>query len=145
MNSRKANPDPLKFDCETEADRIGAALRETALRRFKKRGAVVAMSGGIDSSVVAALAVRALGKERVFGLLMPERDSASETLPLSRQLAEHLGIRYAQEDISPILEAAGCYRRRDEAIRQAHPGLRSGLQEQDCPPAGRRGPAAPAF
>ncbi len=79
------------------------------------------MSGGIDSSVVAGIAVHTLGRQRVFGLLLPERDSASETLNLSRELARHLGIEYALEDISPILEAVGCYRRRDEAIRRAVP------------------------
>jgi len=113
--------DLLTLDLEQAADRIGEVMRTTVLRRFKKKGVVVAMSGGIDSSVVAGLAVRALGKERVFGLLMPEKDSAAETLNLSRHLAEHLGIRFAHEDISGILEAVGCYRRRDEAIRRVVP------------------------
>ena len=130
MTERQFDSDLLQFDCEKEADRIGALLRGTLLGAFKKKGAVVAMSGGIDSSVVAALAVRALGKKRVFGLLMPERDSASETLPLSRQLAEHLGIQYAHEDISPMLEAAGCYRRRDEAIRRAIPDYGPGCKSK---------------
>jgi NAD+ synthase len=96
-------------------------MREVVLRSFRKKGVVVGMSGGIDSSVVAGLSVRALGKERVFGLLMPERDSAGDTLALSGGLAAHLGIQYAHEDISPILEAFGCYRRRDEAIRRLVP------------------------
>src|SRR5688500_12381502 len=112
--------DSLKMDYAQQAHQIDAALR-AALLRFKKKGLVVGLSGGIDSSVVAALAVRALGKERVFGLLMPERDSASETLSLSRTVAEHLGIKYTHEDISSILEAAGCYRRRDDAIRHVVP------------------------
>ncbi len=121
MSQGTFNSEVLRFDCEKEADRTGRLMRETLLREFKKKGAVVAMSGGVDSSVVAALAVRALGKERVLGLLMPERDSAGETLSLSQGLAEHLGIQYAHEDISPILEAAGCYRRRDDAIRKVVP------------------------
>jgi len=111
----------LKLDCAKEADRITAMLRETVFHRFKKKGLIVALSGGIDSSVVAALAVCALGKERIFGLLLPELDSASDTLPLSRLVVDHLGIQHAQEDITPILEAAGCYRRRDEAIRRVVP------------------------
>jgi NAD+ synthase len=100
------------------------------MRKFRKKGVVVGMSGGIDSSVVAGLSVRILGKDRVFGLLMPERDSASETLDLSRGLAEHLGIRYAHEDISPILDAVGCYRRRDEAVRRVVPDYGPGCKSK---------------
>ena len=130
MSLTKFSPALLQLDCEKEADRIGVWLRDHLLRGFKKKGAVVGMSGGIDSSVVAALAVRALGKERVFGLLMPERDSAGETLGLSRGLAEHLGIQYTHEDISPILDAVGCYRRRDEAIRRAIPDYGPGCKSK---------------
>jgi NAD+ synthase len=121
MTQSTFGPDLLALDLEEAAGRIGAFLRETVNRQFKKKGVVVAMSGGIDSSVVAALSVRALGKERVFGLLMPERDSAGETLRLSRSLAESLGIDYAHEDITSLLEAAGCYERRDAAIRRLLP------------------------
>ena len=121
MSTRSFSSELLKLDLETEAQRIGAMLTETVLRRFRKKGVVVALSGGIDSSVVAALSVRALGKERVFGLLMPERDSSGDTLSLSRGLAEHLGLSHLHENISPALEAVGCYQRRDEAIRRLVP------------------------
>lgn len=121
--------DSLKLDYAREADRIGMMVREHVLRRFRKKGVVVGLSGGIDSSTVAALAVRALGPERVFGLLMPEQDSAPETLSLSQQLARHLEIETVHEDITGILEATGCYRRRDDAIRlvvpQYGPGWKS--------------------
>ena len=108
--------DLLKIDCSAATARIETAMRGP-LRRFRKKGLVVALSGGVDSSVVAALAVRALGRERVFGLLMPERDSSADTLPLSQRIVRHLGIQSAHEDISAILDATGCYRRRDEAIK----------------------------
>jgi NAD+ synthase len=120
----------LKLDSEKEVRRIGAMLTEAVLRRFRKKGVVVAMSGGIDSSVVAALAVSALGRERVFGLLMPERDSSSETLTSSRALAEHLGIHHVCQDISPILEAVGCYQARDEAIRRLVPDYGPGWKSK---------------
>jgi NAD+ synthase len=129
MSQKTFTADLLKLDLAQEAERIGAGLRDT-LRRFKKKGVVVGMSGGIDSSVVTALAVRALGKERVFGLLMPEQDSAGETLKLSRGLAEHLGIDYAHEDITSILEASGCYKRRDEAIRSVVPDYTSACKNK---------------
>jgi NAD+ synthase len=111
----------LTIDAEREVDRIASALREQVGTILRRRGAVVAMSGGIDSSVSAALAVRALGPSRVFGLFMPERDSDSESLRLASALAAHLQIDAVTEDIAPILAAAGCYRRRDEAIRRVMP------------------------
>ena len=135
MPPRPFSPDLLRLDSAPEADRIGALLRETVFHRFKKKGLVIGLSGGVDSSVVAALAVRALGPERVFGLLMPERDSAEETLPLSRSLAGHLGIPFAHEDISPILEAVGCYRRRDEAICRVVPDYGPGCLSKIVLPA----------
>jgi NAD+ synthase len=111
----------LKLHCAKETTRITHKLREIVLKRFKKRGVVVALSGGIDSSVVGALCVRALGKERVFGLLLPEKESAPETLELSRLVGEHLEIQTVCEDITPVLESLGCYRSRDEAIKKVVP------------------------
>src|SRR3989442_13314033 len=105
MNAQSFSTDLLKLDPARETEKIGASMRETVLRVFKKKGVVVALSGGIDSSVVAALSVRALGRERVLGLLMPERDSSPETLTLSRQLVSHLGIEAEHEDITAILDA----------------------------------------
>ncbi|MFC1633204.1 NAD(+) synthase [Planctomycetota bacterium] len=121
LDHRTFSTEALQLDYGKEMEKIRQALREVVMKRFKKRGIVVALSGGIDSSVVGAVCVRALGKERVLGLLMPERDSASETLGLSRLLTEHLGIETVYEDITEILEAVGCYRRRDEAIRSVVP------------------------
>jgi NAD+ synthase len=120
----------LKLDYAAEAGRIVDLIRDTVLRRFRRKGLVVALSGGIDSSTVAGLAVRALGPERVFGLLMPERDSAPDTLELSRGLADHLGITYVHEDISDILDALGCYARRDAAIRRVVPDYGPGCRNK---------------
>jgi NAD+ synthase len=130
MSTPTFSADLLKVDCAREADRITVVLREHVLRHFKKKGVVVALSGGIDSSVVGALAVRAFGHERVLGLLMPERDSSPETLALSRDLTHHLGIEFVHEDITGILEAVGCYRRRDEAIKLACPGYSPGWKSK---------------
>jgi len=109
------HPGVLDLDCEAESERISDAIRRDA-RAFRRRGAVLGLSGGIDSSTVAALCARALGPARVRGLLMCERDSADETLGLSSGVAAALGIDVEIEDITDTLEALGCYRRRDEAI-----------------------------
>ncbi len=121
LEDKTFSADVLKLDFDQETEKITRAVREVILKRFKKRGAVVALSGGIDSSVVGALCVRALGKRHVLGLLMPEQDSASETMGLSRLISDHLGIETVHENISGILDAVGCYRHRDEAIRSVVP------------------------
>jgi NAD+ synthase len=111
----------LRIDPRLAAERIEATIRQTVLVDLRRRGAVVGMSGGIDSSVVATLCARALGRERVLGLLMPERDSSADSVRLGRMMAEQLGIEYLEEDISGALEAQRCYGRQIEAIRLAFP------------------------
>jgi NAD+ synthase len=122
--------DILKIDPEAETERIVNSLRSLMRNELKRRGLVVGISGGIDSSVTAALAVRALGQQRVFGLEMPERHSAPETQPLSRLVAEHLGMETAYEDITPILEALGAYRRYDAAVRTVIPEYGEGWKSK---------------
>ena len=111
----------LQLDAETAVSRIVTALRTHLSTTLKRRGLVVGMSGGVDSSVCAALAVRAVGPNRVFGLFMPERESDPQSLSIAKTLADQLGIEYTTEDIAPTLEGAGCYRRRNDAIRRVVP------------------------
>lgn len=116
------SPDLLKIDCASELDTISAAIRNALGKKLRKRGLIIGISGGIDSSVTAALCVRAVGKDKVIGLQMPERHSAEDTFGLSELLADHLGIRKVPIDITPILEAVGYYDKYDEAVRAAVPG-----------------------
>ncbi|HUV63161.1 MAG TPA: NAD(+) synthase [Sedimentisphaerales bacterium] len=128
MDNKTFSLKSLELDCARDTETIVRVLREEVLKRFKKRGAVVALSGGIDSSVVGALCVRAFGKERVFGLLMPEKDSSAETLRLSSLVSDHLEVPTVHEDISHILDVVGCYRRRDDAIRSVVPDYGPGFK-----------------
>lgn len=118
--------DVLKLDPAEACSQIGKTIEDQVLRILKRRGVVVGLSGGVDSSVVAALCVRSLGASRVFGLMMPERDSSPDSLRLARELANSLGISTEVEDIAPALDGLGCYRRQDEAIREVFPNFQSG-------------------
>jgi NAD+ synthase len=120
------SPNVLDLDAGAEAERIAGIVREQVLGTLRRKGAVVGLSGGIDSSTVAALCVRALGKERVLGLFMPEQDSSPESLELGRELANSLGIQTVLENIAEPLRAAGCYDRQQEAIRSAVPEYGAG-------------------
>ncbi|BCG48339.1 NAD synthetase [Citrifermentans bremense] len=130
MNRGKFSKEVLLLDPEREVERICARVRELMLTQVKRRGLVVALSGGIDSSVTAALAVRAIGKERVVGLEMPERFSSEESQRLSGKLASSLGIETVLEEISAALEAVGCYRKYDEAVRMVLPDYGEGWKSK---------------
>jgi len=119
------SPDDLRIDTKKEIERCTQALREQLKRRLRRWGVVVGLSGGIDSSTVAALCVHALGKDRVLGLHMHEQESSDETRQLSKLIADHLQIATVDENLTPMLESLGCYRRRDDAIRSVVPEYRS--------------------
>lgn len=135
--------DALEIDPAAETERILSFLRDTVHHAMRRHGAVVGISGGVDSSVVLALAVKAFGPGRVVALMLPERDSDPESERLAREVALRFGVETAREDMTPALDGFGCYRRRDEAIRRIFPGydpgagdkaritLPQGLLEQD--------------
>ncbi len=111
----------LDLNVEQEVNRITDFLRESILQTLHRRGAIVGISGGIDSSVVLALCVRALGPQRVVGILMPERESSPDSAILAQKLADQFGIATVLEDITGALDGSGCYQRRDEAVRRIFP------------------------
>jgi NAD+ synthase len=111
----------LDIDPAAATEQIVTALRRQLLKDLRRRGAVIGLSGGVDSSVVAALCVRAVGPSKVLGIMMPEQDNDPDSLRLGRAVAEQLRIDSVVEDITPILAGAGCYHRRDEHIRRIFP------------------------
>ena len=120
----------LSFNEQLAIDNVTNGIKSILRSKIRRRGLVVAMSGGIDSSVSAALSVKALGKDKVFGLLLPEKDSSSESTKKGELLAKHLGIEYTINDIAPALEAIGCYKWRDEAIQSAFPEYTKGWRNK---------------
>ena len=117
---------PLVLDPAAEVERITGWMRDRLRLDLRKRGLVLGLSGGIDSSLCAALAVKALGAKNVFALFMPENDSDPESLRLGRSVADTFGIESIVEDIGPSLAAMGCYERRDAFIREAVPEYAAG-------------------
>jgi NAD+ synthase len=118
--------DALSLNAAAEADRIVETLRAQVLGVLKRRGVIVGLSGGIDSSVVASLCARAFGSGKVLGLFMPERDSSGDSLRLGQTIAAQLGISAVHEDIAPALEGLGAYRRQIEAIQTVMPDYGEG-------------------
>lgn len=119
----------LEFDHGTEIERVAVWMR-AKLRELKKRGLVLGLSGGIDSSVCAALAVKAVGARNVLGIMMPEADSDPDSSRLAGLVADKLGIDCVEEDIAPALAALGCYSRRDAFIRDVVPAYGSGWRSK---------------
>ena len=114
--------DILKIkDIEALSDYLGNMLKEQIFVKNKRRGAVIGISGGIDSSVSMALAAKYLGPEKVFGIMMPEKDSSPDSESMAEKLAKEFGVPHVLENIRPALEGLKCYERRDEAIQRVFP------------------------
>ncbi len=118
--------DSLDIDPVSVAAHLAEGLRTQVLENLRRKGGVVAVSGGVDSAVAASLAARALGPERVLGLILPERDVEGESETLAQDLLDDLGVHWVKEDLTAGLESLGCYRRRDEAIRRIVPEYEDG-------------------
>ncbi|MDD4727857.1 MAG: NAD(+) synthase [Dysgonamonadaceae bacterium] len=112
-------------EIEKECDKIVDKLKKTVYHQLNRRGGVVGISGGIDSSVTLALTVRALGAENVIGIILPESESSSDSEIMAKELAKRFGVKVVVESITPALKGFGCYSRRDSAISNVIPAFNS--------------------
>jgi NAD+ synthase len=121
-NKKPFSKEILKIEnIESLVQKLSKQLTDNIFVNYKRRGAVIGISGGIDSSVTMALAVKAMGAEKVFGVMMPEKDSSPDSENLAADLAKKFGIEAVTENIRGALEGFKCYERRDEAIRRVFP------------------------
>jgi NAD+ synthase len=111
----------LLENVEAVVNQIIEKLREDVLHNIKRNGAVVGISGGIDSSVCLALSVKAFGPEKVLGIMLPEKDSSPDSEILASELAAKFNVRSIKEEITGALSGFGCYARRDEAVKRVFP------------------------
>ena len=130
MGSPTFTRDVLAFDAPAAVEQVGTALTRTLARDLRRRGLVLGVSGGVDSGVCLALAVRAVGPDRVVALLMPEADSDPAAQARAQRLCDGLGVPTVVEDIAPALAALGCYERRDAAIRRVFPAYGAGWRQK---------------
>jgi NAD+ synthase len=121
MEKMKFSKDILKIDPAKEAERICEFIRKQVFEEYKREGGVVGISGGIDSALACSLAVKALGKDKVLGLFLPEKETNPVSLPYGKKLAEQLGIRTEQIDLTPILEKFGIYEKREKVVKKLFP------------------------
>jgi NAD+ synthase len=117
----KETKEIIAIDPTQEIERISDFMRSSVGQKLQRRGAVVGISGGIDSSVVLALCVRAFGPDRTVALIMPEKESSPESAELAQLVAYHYEVDPILENITPILESLGCYSRRDKSIKRIFP------------------------
>ena len=135
----------LLDNVEAVVNKIVQKLQQDVLYTLKRNGAVVGISGGIDSSVCLALSVKAFGSDRVLGIMMPEKDSNPESEKLAKKLADKFGVKVIKEEITSALSGFGCYERRDEAVKRIYPeynpkthkmkiGIKKGGLSDNLPP-----------
>ena len=117
--------DSINLDPVKEVEEITSKLKDYVTKKLKKRGAVVGISGGIDSSVVLALCAKTFGPERVLGVMMPENDSNPDSLELAKKLSAKFNTKYVVENMTEAVAGFGCYKRRDEAIKNVFPEFNS--------------------
>lgn len=130
MTKPKFSKDILKIqDMETLLDQICTRIREDITIRHKRYGAVIGLSGGIDSSTCLALTVRAIGANKILGVMLPEKDSSPDSEELARELAAKFGVRVIKEVITGALDGFGCYARRDQAVKEVVPEYDPGVHK----------------
>ena len=122
------NLDVLKIDPAQELEKLSTFIMEQVRKVFRRKGIVVGLSGGIDSACMAAIAVHTVGKERVVGLVLPEKESNPVSAEFATKHAENLGIEHRQIDVSRTVDSVLNYSWRDEFVQKLIPEFKPGYK-----------------
>jgi len=118
----------LKINPEKELERLSKFVIDQVRVVFRRKGIIVGLSGGIDSACMASIAVHAVGKENVVGLVLPEKESNPISSSYATKHAKELGIEHREIDITPTVNSIVKYNQRDEFIRNLIPEYEPGLK-----------------
>ena len=117
-------PDFIKIkNLEKSVTSICNFIKNEISNKFQKSGAVIGLSGGIDSTVTAALCVKAIGHEKVLGLIMPEKESEPKSQILAKQFANKYNIKTEIINISSILDSFGVYENKEKIVKEKFPNF----------------------
>ena len=122
------NLDVLRIDPAQQLEILSKFIIEQVTVAFRKKGVIVGLSGGIDSACIAAVAVHALGKEKVVGLVLPESESNPISSEYAIKHARALGIEFRQIDITPTVDSIVQYEWRDEFLEKLIPEYKPGFK-----------------
>jgi NAD+ synthase len=120
--------DILKIDPEEELIKLSQFIVDHVKTIFRRKGVIVGLSGGIDSACMAAIAVHAVGKENVVGLILPEKESNPISSRYAEKHAQALGIEHREIDVSPTVDSVVRYDWRDTYIKNLVPEYKPGYK-----------------
>lgn len=118
----------LKINPQKELEKLSKFVVDQVRVLFRRKGVIVGLSGGVDSACMASIAVHAVGKENVVGLVLPEKESNPISSSYALKHAEELGIEHREIDITPTVDSIVNYNQRDEFIKNLVPEYKSGLK-----------------
>ena len=105
-------------EIEKTINSIENFVKEEISKRFQKRGAVIGISGGIDSAVMAAICAKSIDPKQVLGIIMPEKESDPTSQILAKKVVEQYQIETKIIDITSILESFGVYSIKEQIVKE---------------------------